>query len=54
MNFEIEIIPFDSSESVYELIELLDYLRSFGFNIEFIESSCNYIARNLNFVATVY
>lgn len=48
---EIEIILFESTESVYELNELLDHLRSIGFSIEFKENSCNYIARNLKFVA---
>lgn len=45
----IEIILFESTESVYDLSELLDHLRSIGFSIEFKENSCNYIARNLNF-----
>lgn len=47
---EIEIILFESTESVYDLSELLDHLRSIGFSIEFKENSCNYIARNLKFV----
>ncbi|MDP3468948.1 MAG: FkbM family methyltransferase [Daejeonella sp.] len=49
---EIEIILFESTESVYDLSELLDHLRSIGFSIEFKENSCNYIARNLKFVAS--
>jgi len=47
----VEIILFESTESVYDLTELLEHLRSIGFSIEFKENSCNYIARNLKFVA---
>jgi len=46
---KIEIILFESTESVYDLSELLDHLRFLGFSIEFKENSCNYIARNLKF-----
>ena len=48
---EVEIILFESTESVYDLGELLDHLRSIGFSIEFKENSCNYIARNQKFIA---
>ncbi len=48
---KVEIILFESTESVYDLTELLEHLRSIGFSIEFKENSCNYIARNLKFVA---
>jgi hypothetical protein len=48
---EVEIILFESTESVYDLSELLDHLRSIGFSIEFKEKSCNYIARNQKFIA---
>lgn len=47
----IEIILFESTESVYDLNELLNHLRSIGFSIEFKENSCNYIARNRSFIA---
>lgn len=46
---KIEIIIFESTESVYNLDELLDHLKAIGFSIEFKEHSCNYIARNLKF-----
>ncbi|HQS53425.1 MAG TPA: FkbM family methyltransferase, partial [Daejeonella sp.] len=45
----VEIILFESTESVYDLNELLAHLGSIGFSIEFKENSCNYIARNLKF-----
>lgn len=45
----IEFILFESTESVYNLNELIDHLTFLGFDIEFKEKSCNYIARNLNF-----
>jgi len=48
---KVEIILFESTESVYDLTDLLGHLRSIGFSIEFKENSCNYIARNLKFVA---
>ncbi len=46
---DVEVILFESTESVYDLSELLDHLRAIGFSIEFKENSCNYIARNLKF-----
>lgn len=46
---KIEIILFESTESVYSLNKLTDHLKALGFEIEFIEKSCNYVARNLNF-----
>lgn len=46
----IEIILFESTESVYNLSELTDHLKALDFEIEFIEKSCNYVARNRNFI----
>lgn len=47
---KIEIILFESTESVYDLSELTDHLKNLGFELEFIEQSCNYIARNRAYV----
>lgn len=47
---QIEIILFESTESVYNLNELTDHLKALGFDIEFIEKSCNYVARNQKFL----
>jgi FkbM family methyltransferase len=47
---QIEIILFESTESVYNLNELTDYLKALGFEIEFVEKSCNYVARNQRFL----
>lgn len=47
---KIEIIIFESTESVYNLNELLEHLKSLGFSIEFKKHSCNYIARNIKLI----
>jgi FkbM family methyltransferase len=40
----IKVIIFESTESVYDINELTDYLTAIGFRLEFQEKSCNYIA----------
>lgn len=50
---KIEIILFESTESVYEISELTDHLTKLGFELEFIEKSCNYVARNRAFMNQV-
>lgn len=40
----IKTIVFESTESVYNLDELLKHLNDLGYKVEFKEKSCNYIA----------
>lgn len=40
----IKVIIFESTESVYDINDLIAYLTGIGFKTEFQEKSCNYIA----------
>ncbi|HEY1054919.1 MAG TPA: FkbM family methyltransferase [Emticicia sp.] len=43
----IDIIIFESTESIYHIDELTSHLKGIGFTVEFIERSANYVARKI-------